>query len=301
MNWYTNNELINGIPSNRDVQSSRQFIKNRSKYNYDSFVFGSSLSMAYLTRDWEQYIGIAHPFHYDANAETLYGVLSKLAYLDKIGVPLKNVLIISDPDLYKQTSNSDRFLFVKDYKITGDSPITFHEIFFKAFMSDGFFISYFDYLLFKTYRPYMKGHIITAKDSIDQISNDFYRLQIQQQITSDSISFYKSKMNLFYKRGPDTIYYPQIIQAEQLKMLQEIKNILKKNNTNYKIILSPLYSQAYVNKADIFILNTVFGKSNVFDFSGKNQYTNDPGNYYDAVHYKVYIARQILEKTYHEN
>ncbi|HSY76839.1 MAG TPA: hypothetical protein VK890_08285, partial [Bacteroidia bacterium] len=89
-----------------------------------------------------------------------------------------------------------------------------------------------------------------------------------------------------------------LINGNCLMILKEIKKIFDKHKTNYKIVISPLYSQETFNSKDLNELNELFDSSNVFDFSGKNQYTENIGNYYDNSHYKTFIGSQLLKKIY---
>ncbi len=80
-------------------------------------------------------------------------------------------------------------------------------------------------------------------------------------------------------------------------MLKEIKRILKKNNTNYKVVLTPLYEQIKYNPTDLIFLKNLFG-SNLYDFSGKNSYTENQTNYYESSHFKPVIGDSILAIIY---
>ena len=63
---------------------------------YDSFILGSSRSFAYRCEDWSRYIPSAKCFHYSAASENLRGISHKVALLDSLDVPLRNLLIVVD-------------------------------------------------------------------------------------------------------------------------------------------------------------------------------------------------------------
>lgn len=54
-----------------------------------------------------------------------------------------------------------------------------------------------------------------------------------------------------------------------------------KNNTSYKIVISPEFNQTNLDKTDVKKLEDIFGAANVFDYTGINKYTNDWHNYYE--------------------
>src|SRR5215204_6317696 len=59
---------------NRDHISSQKYITNKDKYGYNSFIFGSSRTIAFKTPDWKPLLPPgSNPFLYDASVESIYG------------------------------------------------------------------------------------------------------------------------------------------------------------------------------------------------------------------------------------
>ncbi|MEO5572036.1 MAG: hypothetical protein ABIT08_00125, partial [Bacteroidia bacterium] len=86
------------VARNRDFASTEDFINNYPKYKYDSYIFGNSTSFFYEAKDWQPFINTdtTKIFHFDASAESLYGIHQKFLFLKKRNVPVKNCLIILD-------------------------------------------------------------------------------------------------------------------------------------------------------------------------------------------------------------
>lgn len=99
------------------------------------------------------------------------------------------------------------------------------------------------------------------------------------------------------KSFPDSVSCPVIV-IKQRKMLEEMMQTFKKHHTDYKIVINPLFDQIKLNPRDLDILREIFGKENVFDFSGTNEITVDCYNYYEDSHYRPHIARNILKRIY---
>lgn len=106
------------------------------------------------------------------------------------------------------------------------------------------------------------------------------------------------RLSVFYKRDTILTYSPEAIKNSQKEILQNIARILKRQNANTKIIISPTYDQEKLNPGDLKYLEDLFGKNSVHDFSGINQYTSDFRNYYETSHYRPHVARMILEEVY---
>jgi len=284
---------------NRDVLSSKLFIDNYEKYKYQSYIFGSSRSLAYSTMDWAPYIKDTNIFHFDASAESIFGVYTKIKYINNQGGLIKNALIVVDSSLFAQTKDWQTMLFCKYYKIAGTSPIEYQLVFFRSFCSNLFFVKYIDYCLFHVRRPYMKFVLPDKRKQyfFDPIHNNSPFPVVTDLHGMDSINFYNNKNNF-----PDRPTIPgtsaSIIKKDCLDMLEKIKEIFNKDNTHYKIIISPLYDQRVFNKDDLAKLRNVFGSENVYDYSGKNNITENKINYYEISHYKPVVGRTILKEIY---
>jgi hypothetical protein len=77
-----------------------------------------------------------------------------------------------------------------------------------------------------------------------------------------------------------------------------MKEIFAANNTDYRIVLSPMYDQKKLNAKDMNTLYEVFGKDRIYDFSGINDITQDMYNYFETAHYRPSIAYRIMDSVY---
>jgi hypothetical protein len=294
-------DSIDSLHWNRDVWSSKVFIRNYPKYKYTSYIFGGSRSQAFRTSDWEKYIGDTNTFHFDASSESIYGIYTKLKYIDKIGADIKNALIITDSPIFIETTENDEMIFCKDYRISGKSQLGFQMTFLKAYCSDFFFVKYIDFLIFKTRRPYMKGVIpqLHEVSHIDDVHNNcdgaiYFSIK---SIAADSIGYYNNEHR--FNKPPDKIPMdPPCIDTVCLRMLKEIKGLFDKHHTRYKIVIGPIYWQIPFNTNSLMLLNQVFGDTNVYNYSGTNSITQSKYNYYETSHYKISTGQRIMKEIY---
>ncbi len=289
------------VISNRDYISTEVFMKNISKYKYDSFIFGSSRTLAYRPSEWSKYLDEkAKPFMFDASGESIYGIYTKLKYLDLADVKINNALIIIDNDCsFSQSENHKGHLFIKHPITSKESNLDFHIQFIKAYFSPNFILKYYSYLILKEYKPFMVGIIENRKIAFDTITNEIHIIDQETEISQKPTEYYLKRINIFYERKGEQIDSMQRINSKQLIMLNEIKRILQKNNTNYKVVISPLYNQTKFSNPDMSILKNIFDK-NLFDFSGKNKYTNSKTNYYETSHYRPVVGDSILNIIYNK-
>lgn len=287
------------IVSNRDYISTTIFINNYKKEIYNSFIFGSSRTLAFKLSSWSKYLSQNDkPFMFDASGESIYGIYTKLKYLDSKDVKIKNVLIVLCRDVsFKHSQNHKGHLFIKHPATSGESKFIFQLEFFKAYLNPELLLNFFTYKILGKYRPFMAGYIETRKIIYDTLTNETTIVDQENEIIQHPIDYYEKRKGLFYIRKGERIDSIQRITEKHLFMLKEISRIFKKNNTNYRVILSPLYEQIKFNPSDLILLKGEFG-NNLYDFSGKNSFTENKINYYETSHFRPNIGDSIFKLIY---
>lgn len=287
---------------NRDFVSTEVYLNNINKYHYNAFIFGNSRSMAFLCSDWKQYTGNSAAFHYDASSETLRALTDKIKYIDSTNEKLDYALLIFDRHLLALSDYLEGEMYNPHPEISNTSWYSFHTYYFKSYLSEFYFFKYIDYYFTRNYKPYMKGVIETRPIEYNPVTNDFYLKVYDEALEKDPQKYIKEHAEFYPARDTvNTKISNAVIGNKQIAFLNEIQKVFAKQKTNYKIIISPPYDQEYFNKSDLKKLQSVFGKENVYDFSGKNEYTRNIENYYESFHYRPKVARDIMKKIYTEN
>jgi hypothetical protein len=284
---------------NRDYISTEMFNKNFHKYRYNSFIFGSSRTLAFKPESWKKFLKKSDsPFMFDASAESIYGIYKKIKYLDSLKVQINNALIILCRDAsFINSGNQEGHLFVKHPATSGGSKLNFHKIFLNAYLDPHFLYNFYVFKFSHKYKTTMKGYIEFRKITYDTITNKICIIDQEKELALSPAQYYNKRANIFYPRIKERNDSIQRITLKQVFMLKEIIRIFKKNNTNYKVILSPLYEQIKFNKADFTILKDVFGEY-LYDFTGNNRFTESKTNYYESSHYNTEVGDSILSIIY---
>ena len=295
---YNNYSNLYVIP-NRDYISTEMFIKNEPRYHYNSFILGSSRTLAFQPNNWKSYLPKdAVPFMFDASGESVYGIYSKLKYLDSLHYKIDNALLIICRDVvFANSSNHKGHLFIKHPAISGESTTSFQLDFFKAYLNPVLLFDFYDYKLSGTYKPFMKGYIEDRKILYDTITNAVHITDQENEIQNHPDAYYSKRKAIFYERKGETTDSVARLEREHLFMLNEIKRILIKNATQYKVVISPLYEQMKFNPADKKILNDIFGNT-LYDFSGKNYFTDSLNHYYESSHFRPIVGDSIMSIIY---
>jgi hypothetical protein len=286
------------IPLNVDYVATSLFSSHYVQEKYNSFIFGNSRSIFYEIQDWESYLPRnSSCFHFDASGEGLYGIEKKVNYISGVNCAINNVLLILDYDTLKKIGPKPGRLFTTPPKLVNNNNIIdFHFESFLAFLSPRFFFEYFDFLISGAVKDYMKT-IDNRPRNHDATTNELQFDYFEDMINSGRY-YTPERLSVFYQRDTSQTYSPVVIREEQKLLLKSMHNSFKKFKSEYKIVINPLYDQVKLNQQDLAFLINLFGKRNVFDYSGINKYTESYENYYESSHYRPHIAREIMEKIY---
>jgi hypothetical protein len=295
-NYYAKNDFVS---LNRSVINAKTYIKNYETVNYNAFIFGSSRTIAVKTADWLKHLPHdARPFHWDANAEGLFGVINKLKFIDKNSDSIKYVIIFLDQMLLENTSNSKGHLYAEYPAISDEGWLKFHSLFIRAFSNPKFILGYFYYKYTGQYKTFMGSKILDLKypNIWNPISSDLY-LGLDKEIENDSIGYYS---RLEYMRDLKQSAQPLEIKSSdaQIRFLAEIKEVFDKHNTDYRIVSNPFISEFQLGKFQKELLDSIFGSDYVFDFSGKSRFSAQIDNFYDPSHFRTKVATEILSEVY---
>lgn len=284
---------------NRDFISTQSYLDKHVANKYNSFIFGSSRTLGFRVNSWKRYLdSSANPFVFDASSESLAGIHQKIKYLDSMNVDIRNVLILLCRDCsFLNTINETRHLIIKHPEISRKSNWRFQLSFLSAYFDNKFLARYLVYKITGKYKPWMRGYIEYRDIKYDSVNNELTIVDQENEIIKDENLYYEKRQNIFYDRKAERIDSVAIIDEVNRNYLVEIKNILEKRKANYKIILSPLYEQKKFNPADKKLLSSVFGQR-LYDFTGKNKFTDNCRNFYEASHFRPLVGDSLLALVY---
>lgn len=269
---------------------------------YDSFIFGSSVSIAYRADDWKKHLSPdASVFHFDASREHIYGIMKKMQYIDMRGNIMRNALIVLDPQTFRERKNYD-YLFYIPPQLTGwwNYP-AFHYTFFKYFLNRDFLTSYIPFLITGEPVNYGKDEDEDIFNRLpftyDKTTNEESTALIEARIASNPDSFYlniKIDSLLDIKPHHCKALINDTIKAE----LQQIAAVLRKHGTDYRIVFGPNRHKEILCPEDMAIMNDIFDSDRIYRYSALDTVVNDKRYYYDNTHYRTHVCTEIIEEAY---
>lgn len=286
------------VAINRDYASTELYLRQEAQRDYDSFIFGSSRSLAFRCADWKAALG--HPedrcFHFDAWKESLFGLEAKVRLVDRLGHTMKDALIVVDGSLLAEVVPSREPAFRSHPRLTGQSWPEFELDYLVDFYSNHFCVKYLDYALFGKVRGYMGPafNAISFTHLLD--TNDEIFSAVDQKISREGAAYWHDHGDLFGPRPGGTA--PITVLPEQRRLLQAMASVFVRRGAGVRVVVSPLYDQIRMHPADVAALREIFGNDNVVDLSGENRFTADLQNYYESSHFRPPLAREILGLVY---
>lgn len=288
--------------TNREYLSTELFLLNEKSQQYNSFIFSSSRGCGMNTYRWKTYLSPdAHPFIFQAWSETLTGIEMKMSYLDEHKVPLDHVLVMMDiPGAFKKEQLSHEAMTLKHFIFTGKSRVSYNAIqYFNFIQKPSLWVS--------SVRKKVKGSK-TACHS-DTITNDWNKnnkynctgIPEQDSLRDCSeISRRSFLEEVAYRRNERVVMSKPLITESFEDQLRHVKTILDGNKSDYYVILTPAYcyTNPAVNPTDLGKLKEIFGTDRVYDFTGKNEMTDDYNNFTDPNHFGQRVGWMILEDIY---
>lgn len=294
---------INDIDAtNREYMSTELFIKNKESIKYNSFIFGSSRAGGFNTYTWRMYLEKEdQPYLFQAWSETLTGIYLKLDYLDKNDINIDNAILLFDiPSTFASKQLPTEVLTLKHYHFTNTSHCQYSMTQFYNFcQKPSLWISSIKKKISNTKIPYSADLVTNDWDPTNKENYNYLLKQDSLKSCSE-----KTRNTFLYNHEKDK-NLPQkisksLINDDFLTILEDIKEILYKHKTNYHIVISPAIcsSNPRINQEDLAIIEELFGKDKVHNYSDCNDITNDYNNFSDPNHFGLRVGYIIFEDIY---
>ena len=289
------------VETNRAYGSTMTYINQNPSRHYDSFIFGNSQSLNYRIDSWKHHLPEGcRCMHFDEFGGSIGGVHDKIAYIDKSGGKLRNVLLVVDDVLLSRLEQTQGYLFVEPPILKGyRNLVDFHVQHFEAFLNLKFLTAWADYRLTGKIRPYM-GHLIRDVQ-LTYIPETNEIQETPADLAIEAGTYYDEQHVKVFEgvQRPGT-FSTEHLDEKALELLTDIRRIFDKHHKNYKIVVSPQYHQVKLNRDSYQRLCQIFGESHVYDFSGVNKWNQDYHYYYETAHYRPIVADEIMDIIYRQ-
>jgi hypothetical protein len=289
------------VELNHDWASVNLLTENEPTQHFDSFIIGSSQSNAFHCDALKKHLPDAHPFHYLAASENLYGIAAKLEYLDTHGFPLRNVLL----EIWRSTIKNDGprhdLTHRLPYPLNGESWFGWQATNLSDFFTGFYFAKYIGYRVAGRVPAYATDvlAIRVGDHRVDPVTNDYFYDRLERELAEDPVAFYANRSAMFPPHDASVPPCdPPYVKDRGRAELARIRAVLQRHRTKIRVVIPPVYDRVCMHVDDVRELSRAFGETNVFDFTGPNELTEDMHNFYDDGHVRPFVAEKILGIVY---
>ena len=292
--------------ANRDYTSVELFMMNKDSHHYNSFIFGSCGLGGINSYHWQSKLNPGdEQFVFQSWGETLTGIEDKIVWLHENNIPIDNAMIMIDiPSSFSSDQLSSKAVLMHDPKMSRVSRLKWHwDMYLNFLQKPSFWIE----SVHEWYDRTQKGKTTTI--SFDTTTNDMIarsstgfnempKLDSMRNITSSNLSALCRDIEMMNEQQQEASKI--LITEKYEKQLRNIRHIFDACHTNYRIFIKPgiYYTSIKINADDFSLLQSIFGESYVFDYSGKNEITYDLNHYYDNAHFGLSAGWLIVEEMY---
>lgn len=303
---YDNYFADNALYVNKTMVTVETYLNNRARgMEYDSFIFGSSISVNYLADDWRRYLPAgASPFHFDGSSDRLDIIADKFEWLAERDT-IAHALIILDPMwLYK---SDERSIMMATYPalVHNRNWLQYHYTFVNTFCDINLLMSYIPYCL--TGRKVMYSPRFDDTGTVFETQNFAdYRSDINEEYSPRLHSHSLDTPEFIHRFGTSVtlvetpVQQPPQLTGKTLDYLHRIARVVRRQHTDLMVIVGPNMQARTLNPADADTLRAIFGPRNVADLSATMlpEALSADSLYFDPIHYRPALARRYMQAAY---
>ena len=284
---------------NRDFQPNGRYLKiehlTKNKNKYNSLIIGSSRIGNTDPAIIEKYLPGSKFYNFTLGLSNLNDNLIHLNYLIENNYKIKNIYlqvdVLENFDSFKLSEGD----FHKKYHplVSKENPIAF----------------YFKYLTIFPFKN-LKGKLEKNLIGEDKWYFSYDIKKTGRLYINYNKELFKANPEYFFEvdeslqRNEATRHIKGQYIKQNLKALKEIKLLCDTNNINLIVFITP-HNYNMINKFDlkdyITFIEGIADITNFWDFSGYNTITTNNINYYEASHYKPFIADMIAARIFNDN
>lgn len=271
-------------------------------HNFDSFIIGSSLCVAYRLDDWKKYLpNDACPYHFDFSAMRVRQMRLAVDYLAQ-NATMRHALMVIDPVTLMWEGGTDNLPTLTPPALSENPAewLTTHYTYFSHCFSRANINGFVAEL---TGHPSFGDNRFPADKTIaiyDPVKNEESDGSTDAEVEAAAREWMAANP-LWRTSTPDwwasdSVYPPRL--ADHEADFRRIAAVMDSLGTSYRLILGPNHDNIQMNPADKEALREIFG-TNFIDLSSSMAWiTRVPAYYLDGFHYYPLVADSLMRAAY---
>lgn len=293
--YYTYQELC-PLP-NLAMASVRQYQRQSRERRYNAFLFGSSIAQCLPADYWLRYLPAdAEPYYLNSDQSSIASIRDRLEWLDARGDSIKYAIVMLTPATLIDHEPYEPAVIAYP-EVSGNAGwLRWHWTFVKGFYHRDFLASYIGSAL--------SGEPVKVRSVTAMVRNPYgYDPHTNYMpYTYDESILAKIDLSEFHHPGwpvdhPGEIF-PPLLSQRYRHQLDGIADVLKRQGTDYRIIIPPNAHHSRFAPADVALLRATFGDRLIDVADPLNPYTRVDTLWYDPDHFCPTLGRLILDCAY---
>jgi hypothetical protein len=281
-----------------DCRTMRAYDEYRSRWRYNTFLLGNSKTMAILSSDWFEHIGIQRFFKLGTPGESVLNMRRKLEYVASTGASVEHVILLVDNKVLQNVENTHPHfegpVYMKSLCSSDLFAVEQLAQGFRYYLADAYFLEHWLHL-FKTWRGRSSGSIENdIADRNSPFTNEVIRTDMEERLQRDTAAYLVALPTPRLAAGPSAVS----LHPRDRVHLRAIRDLLVRSGSDHHVIFGPEYNCAAIPADIVAEFVEIFGWEHVHDFSADTAFCGKPVLYYEANHYRPVVGRAMLEQVY---
>lgn len=284
----------------KGVESVLNFESQQPAEQFDSFIFGSSLTISTPAAEWVKYLPEgSRPYHFDASEMSLRQMCEYLEYL-VTKADVRNLYIVLNPDLLKY----DLHNFETAPQATGDMKY-FRQLILKSWRKS---VSPTFVLGFNAARRAARWDwILKYTNTEDLYVTENVEIQHPDPDLLEGVFTLKDMPFEEYKQRYRPVECEPVLEGSQREYLERFARLLAREGTDYRIAVvsaprtMPLDGTVLMNPADSAVLREIFGDKFVSAQWPTLPWAYEQDATFDGYHFTAGSAVKLLKYVYNDS
>jgi len=281
-----------------DCRTMRAYEDHRSRWRYNTFLLGNSKTMAILSTDWFEHIGVQRFYKLGTPGESVLNMRRKLEYVSSTGASIEHVIMLVDNKVLQNVENTHPHfegpVYMKSLRSSDQTAVEQLAQGFRYYLADAYFLEHWSYCASSLDSGRSIADGTALPDGTVPFTNEVIRADMEVRLQADTAAYVAAFPRPRIASGSSAVR----LHPRDREHLLAIKELLERAGSDHHVIFGPDYNCAAMptDVVDDFVF--IFGKEHVHDHSSDTTFCGKAIYFYETNHYRPVVGSAMLERCY---
>jgi hypothetical protein len=281
-----------------DCRTMRAYDEYRSRWRYNTFLLGNSKTMAILSSDWFEHIGVQRFFKLGTPGESVLNMRRKLEYVASTGASIEHVILLVDNKVLQNVENTHPHfegpVYMKSLRSSDQTAVEQLAQGFRYYLADAYFLEHWSDCVSSVDSRRSNADGTSVPDGTGPFTNEVIRTDMEERLMADTAAYVAAFPQPRIASGSSAV----TLHPKDRVHLRAIKELLVRAGSDHHVIFGPEYNCAAMPSDVVEAFTSIFGKEHVHDHSADSAFCGKPIFFYEPNHYRPVVGRAMLEQCY---